>query len=306
MHQEVARNLIERPALFSLSGRPLVRFEEQIMKSSSTGRGRPLLLVHGLGNTRRAWDPIIDELSTKRRVHCFELPGHGSIVAERDSGTFAGLARSLVAFLEDEGLMGCDMVGSSLGAQLVLEMARLGKSGAVVALDPGGFWRGWERVELRNTLTASLWSLRTMKAALPGLMANPLFRSLLLGPLSARPWALDAELMAFEFTAFAETETLQSLIEDLAFGPPQAGPSAAESGPITIGWGRHDRLLRPVQALRALAAFPEARLHWFEQSGHFPAWDEPEAAAELILEATGPGRSKPRRTRAKAVARSAR
>jgi len=33
------------------------------------------------------------------------------------------------------------MVGSSLGARLVLEMARRGRAGSVIALDPGGFWQ---------------------------------------------------------------------------------------------------------------------------------------------------------------------
>jgi len=30
--------------------------------------------------------------------------------------------------------------------------------------------------------------------------------------------------------------------------------------------------------------FPDARLHWFHKSGHFPHGDEPQAAARLILE----------------------
>jgi len=33
--------------------------------------------------------------------------------------------------------------------------------------------------------------------------------------------------------------------------------------------------------------FPDARLHWFEGSGHFPQWDVPKEAARLILSSTG-------------------
>lgn len=257
------------------------------MKLSRTGRGRPLLLVHGLGSTRRAWDPVLPRLAAQRHVIAVDLPGHGATRPEPDSDSFAGLARSLEAFLRAEGLVGCDMVGSSLGAQLVLEMARRGKAGAAVALDPGGFWRGWERMALKNTLTAALWTLRSIKEGLPVLARNPAWRTLMLGSLSARPWSLDADLLATELDAFAQTSTLDALIDDLAFGLPQSGPAAPEAGPLTIGWGRHDRLCHPVQALRASAAFPQAQLHWFENSGHFPMWDEPEAAADLILAATG-------------------
>ena len=42
------------------------------------------------------------------------------------------------------------MVGSSMGARLVLEMARRGRARAVVALDLGGFWKGWERTFLKQ------------------------------------------------------------------------------------------------------------------------------------------------------------
>ena len=36
-----------------------------------------------------------------------------------------------------------------------------------------------------------------------------------------------------------------------------------------------------------MAAFPGARLHWFEASGHFPMWDMPAETVAVILEATG-------------------
>ena len=87
--------------------------------------------------------------------------------------------------------------------------------------------------------------------------------------------------MASELAAFADATTLDALIHDIAFGRPQTGPAARGSGPVTVGWGRHDKLCNPVQAARAVAAFPGARFHWFENSGHFPMWDEPEAAADL-------------------------
>jgi pimeloyl-ACP methyl ester carboxylesterase len=54
---------------------------------------------------------------------------------------------------------------------------------------------------------------------------------------------------------------------------------------VTIGWGRHDRLCLPAQAKRAQAAFPGSRLVWFDHSGHFPQWDEPDETVRCVLEA---------------------
>jgi pimeloyl-ACP methyl ester carboxylesterase len=52
----------------------------------------------------------------------------------------------VTAFIHTNGLTGIDVVGSSMGARLVLELARRGGMvGGVVALDPGGFWQGSQR-----------------------------------------------------------------------------------------------------------------------------------------------------------------
>jgi pimeloyl-ACP methyl ester carboxylesterase len=254
------------------------------ISSERRGTGKPLLLVHGLGNTRNAWTPVLPQLMAGREVILLDLPGHGESPAEHDSGTFLGLVRSIEAWLASESLKAVPMVGSSLGGRIVLELARRGLSGPVLALDPGGFWQGWERTLAGGSLTASALLLRGLGAALPALSRNTVSRSALLAQLSARPWALDGDLVAAELTNLAKTSTLDSLIADLATGPAQGGPSA--SAPVTIGWGRHDRLCLPVQATRAQRAFPGSRLVWFDHSGHFPMWDEPEPAAALMLEAT--------------------
>jgi pimeloyl-ACP methyl ester carboxylesterase len=45
-------------------------------------------------------------------------------------------------------------------------------------------------------------------------------------------------------------------------------------------------LCLPQQANRAMAAFPGATMHWFERSGHFPMWDQPQETVKVILDAT--------------------
>lgn len=256
------------------------------MYHTRAGRGAPLLLVHGLGGTCRSWDTISPVLAEAREVIALDLPGHGQTPAEADSGTFDGLARSLDEWLSAEGLQGIDMVGSSMGARLVLEMARRGRAGAVVALNPGGFWEGWERTFFRTTIAASIRLVRALRPALPAISRNVAGRTALMAQLSARPWALDPALITQELRSFVETRTFDALVKDLATGPTQHG-SAATREPIVIGWGRKDRLCLPQQANRAAAAFPRSRLHWFESSGHFPMWDQRQETIRVILDAMG-------------------
>lgn len=246
------------------------------------GTGKPLLLIHGLGSSRAAWTPILP-LLRHRELILVDLPGHGASAAQADSGTFRGLAQSMDHWLAAEGLYGVPMVGSSMGARLVLELHRRGLAGPIVALDPGGFWQGWERGLVSSTLSASVALLRTLKRMLPALSRNVISRSTLLAQLSARPWTLDGDFVAHELESLANTRTVKSLIQDLAYGPAQVG--SAEATAVTIGWGRHDRLCLPIQASRAQEAFVGSRLKWFDHSGHFPMWDEPAKTAALILEA---------------------
>lgn len=44
---------------------------------SSTGHGKPLVLLHGFLESSKIWDPYLDELTAKRQVICIDLPGHG-------------------------------------------------------------------------------------------------------------------------------------------------------------------------------------------------------------------------------------
>jgi pimeloyl-ACP methyl ester carboxylesterase len=254
------------------------------MHVSSAGRGKDLLLVHGLASHSHTWRLVAPLLEKERRIILIDLPGHGRSPAEEDSATFEGQARSLAAFLKEEGLEGVDMAGSSLGGQLVLEMARRGLAGSVVALSPGGFWMGWERTYMESSLILSSRMLRTLGPAIPALCANPATRSALLAQLSARPWSLPAELVEEELKSYARSPILEPLTANLAAGPVQQDPAAPGTGPMTIAWGRRDGLCLPQQAERAAAAFPEARLAWIENCGHFPLWDQPGEAAKLILE----------------------
>lgn len=250
------------------------------------GEGKPLLALHGLGSSGHAWEPVLAGLAAGRRVIVPDLPGHGVSPAEGDSGTFAGLVRSVAEWLAAEGLTGMDMVGSSLGGRIVVELARRGLAGNVVALDPGGFWEGWERQFAVTSLTASRALGKALKPMLPALCGNAVGRSALLAQLSARPWALNGAFVAEEVRMLADTPTVPALIADLGYGPGQEGATETR-GRLAIGWGRHDRLCLPVQARRAAARCPSARLHWFEHSGHFPMWDEPAEVVRLVREVCG-------------------
>ena len=255
------------------------------------GTGRPLLLLHGLGGSWRSWSTVLDALAAEREVIAPDLPGFGATPPLAGEVSIATLADAVTAFLDEHGLRGVDAVGSSMGARLVLELARRGVVGAVVSLDPGGFWQGWEQVFFYDTVASSYHLVRALQPVMPALTGTAVGRAALFAQFSARPWAVPADVALTEMRTFAAGPSFIPLLRSLVHGPTQqgapAGPRGATPGPITIGWGRHDRVCVPRQAARALATFPGARLYWFERSGHFPQWDTPEETVQLVLRSTG-------------------
>ncbi|MES2197979.1 MAG: alpha/beta fold hydrolase [Pseudomonadota bacterium] len=255
------------------------------LNSERHGRGRPLLLVHGLGGSIRSWDPVVPALSEQRELILIDLPGHGQSAAIDGRQTIAAYADALTQFIDAKNLGAVDLAGSSVGARLVLELSRRGVGGNCVAFDPGGFWRGWETQFFRATISASIRLIRLLQPVMPFLSRHAATRTMLLLQLSPKPWALTPRTVLTEMRTFAATPVFDEMVRELAYGPLQEG-TAVTPGRVTIGWGRNDRLLLPRQAERAQSAFPNARLHWFEHCGHFPQWDQPQEAVRVILETT--------------------
>ena len=249
------------------------------------GAGRPLLLIHGLGGSWRTWMNILDALAAEREVIAIDLPGHGATPPLPGEVSMDTLAEAVTTWLAEQGLTGIDVVGNSMGARLVLELARRGVVGATVALDPGGFWKGWERGFFYATVALSIRLVRLLQPVMPRLTGSPVGRTLLFAQLSAHPWRIPAELALAELRTFAASPSFNELTRRLAFGPAQQG-TPSTPGPVVIGWGTRDRLTLPRQAERAMERFPNARLQWFEGSGHYSHWDAPAEAVRLILAST--------------------
>jgi pimeloyl-ACP methyl ester carboxylesterase len=251
------------------------------------GTGKPLLLLHGLGGSAGSFEGILDGLAAHREVIAVDLPGFGQTPPLPGEVSVATLTDAVAAFLEANDLTGVDTAGSSMGARMVLELARRGLGGNAVALDPGGFWNDRELAVFSATLRASVALVKGLRPALPALLGNPVGRTALLAQFSARPWAVPAGVALNEVRGLATAPSTGAALDALTRGPRQAGaPAGTTPGRIVIGWGRRDLVTVPAQAGRAVALFPGSSLHWFDGCGHFPHWDAPAQATRVILEGT--------------------
>lgn len=254
------------------------------METTRQGSGAPLVLVHGLGGRRESWQPMLAGLTPTREVVAMDLPGHGATAPLDGALTFDRLVDALQQHLQDEGLAHADLVGSSMGARMVLELARRGVGRHVVALDPGGFWTDTERAVFGASVKASFALVKGLRPALPTLARSAVGRTALLPQFSPRPWAVPADVALADLQSIAGTSALSATLSALlGSGPQLGGPTP---GRVVLGWGRRDRVTLPRQAARAQRAFPQATVHWFEHCGHFPMWDSPQETVRVVLDAT--------------------
>src|SRR5690348_16942757 len=178
------------------------------------GRGEPLVLLHGIGHHRQAWDPVVDILATERDVIAVDLPGFGASPALPDglASDLSTVAPVLGLFCEALELDRPHVAGNSLGGLLALELGREKLVRSVTALSPAGFWTPAER----RYAFAVLLTMRqaAQKAPLPlveRLARTAAGRTVLTSTIYARPGrrspeAVVAEILALAHAAgFAET-----------------------------------------------------------------------------------------------------
>ncbi len=79
------------------------------------GRGKPLVLVHGLGDDRHWWQFQFPVFSRDRRVIAYDVRGFGESCTGDADGTVEQLAADLAALLGHLGIGRADVVGFSMG-----------------------------------------------------------------------------------------------------------------------------------------------------------------------------------------------
>jgi pimeloyl-ACP methyl ester carboxylesterase len=247
------------------------------------GSGEPLVLLHALGASRRAWAPVLPALETRFDVLAPDLPGFGESppLPPGVEPSPAALARAVADLLTDLGLDAPHLVGNSLGGWVALELAGIRPVASVTLLSPAGLWRRgtprYDRVSLRTS--------RRLARSAPGLMSrlvgHPLGRAVLLGQSHGRPRRMTADqaraVVQDVGTCPGFDATLTATLGRRYVSP---GPLGA---PVTVAFGTRDLILLPWQS-RHLDELPrDTVVRTLPRCGHFPMADDPDAVVAVIV-----------------------
>jgi pimeloyl-[acyl-carrier protein] methyl ester esterase len=248
-----------------------------------SGRGEPLLLLHGWGMNLRVFDPLRARLAAHYEVTAIDLPGHGRSpwnAAQRNVGQalLAGVAASVPP--------GATLLGWSLGAQLALELAR----------DP--------RLAIsRLVLIAATPRFVSAEDWPHGLPLATLRR--FASQLARDPSATVDEFLELQVRGSAAPEAVLAALRQAVIEQGAACPEALAAGleflehtdqrslartlalPALVLSGQHDRITPPAAGLAFSQSLPQGRWVEVRRAAHAPFLSHLELVSASVLEFLG-------------------
>ena len=259
-----------------------------------TGRGEPILFVHGALVDGTLWRKVTPALERDHRciVPDWPLGSHREAMHPGADLSPPGLARIVADFAEALDLERMTLVGNDTGGAICQILAtrhpeRLGRLALtncdaydnflppafrylqLIARLPGGV------AAMAQTMRFDL--LRRAPIAYGWLSKRPVPREVLDG------WT--APLVADSAIRRDTAKVLRGISKRYTL---EAAERLREfDRTVLLAWGRDDRFFSPAYAERLAAAIPGARLVWIDDARTFVSEDQPERLAELLGEFAG-------------------
>jgi len=243
------------------------------------GAGEPLVLIHGIGHHWRAWEPVLDLLTSSYDVIAIDLPGFGQ--SPRPPGLPEGMPGAVQAVSELFDELGLDRVhvaGNSLGGGIALELAATGRVASATALSPAGFASPAELRRALRILNGMRMATFLPTPAIRAFYRTSFGRAVSFGPIVTRPGRISADRALADTLAMRRGKSFRRVV--------RSGRTYAYTGkpdvPVTVAWAEHDRILPLSQAARARELLPDAAHVTLHGCGHVPMSDDPAQVAEVI------------------------
>jgi pimeloyl-ACP methyl ester carboxylesterase len=246
---------------------PSISTDQGSLHYEVSGRGRPVVLLHGYLGSWGLWQSTMEQLGASFRTYAVDFWGFGESGARRPSYAVDDFVTLVDQFMEQMGIACAPLVGHSMGGSVALLVAsrypdRVTQAVAIASPIVGSSLRFFPRVFGRRSvgwlMHKNLWLYRR------------LYR--LLGPMYSRDpnWAdmMDRDVSHVKLEAFfSSIGSLRSI--DLR---PVLRRIAV---PVLGMYGGRDNVVHPEQWRLLKQGIPASAVEHFPESGHFIMLDEP-------------------------------
>jgi pimeloyl-ACP methyl ester carboxylesterase len=246
------------------------------------GKGQPVLLLHGIADSTRAWRHVMAPLAAEYDVIALDLPGCGRSDKPETDYSLGAQAAAVRFFLDALSLDLVTVVGHSLGGGVAMTFSyhypeRVGRLALVAS---GGLGRDLHPMFKAATLpVVPKYVVRLLFDRRIRRVRN--FVQLLYGqfgrdPLFVNPWAYRAELA--ELLEAMESPGAQAAFFSMLGSASNVAGQAVSAldrlhlarFPFLIVWGKEDRVFPVAHGVRAATLVPHARLVVLDGCGHLP------------------------------------
>lgn len=253
------------------------------------GSGEPVVLIHGIGHRKEAFDPIFDDLTKRYDVIAVDLPGFG-VSPRFPKGTSYTIENVVDTLVENFALWGIErphLVGNSLGGLLSIATGQAGHASSVTGLSPAGYFRPWSLLQAAFPLMSLKLTAYQPAFVLKAVMKTSFGRRFAGWSLYRHPDRLSAEQYFGDALTMRNSKAfwpmLVRTVKHSITSPKEL--TGVARVPTTMAWAERDLLLHPSQGKIAIKRLKGSELVMLRDCGHVPMVDDP-AQNIAVIEAT--------------------
>ena len=238
--------------------------EEEGFKYIEAGEGEPLVLLHGLMGELSNWEPALDHFKQNYKVIVPILP-----IYELPILTLGvkSLSKYVHRFLKFKKLNQVVLIGNSLGGhvglvftvahqEFVKALVLTGSSGLYENAFGGSFPRRESYDYIREKVEFTFYDPATATKEL----VDEVFKS------------VNDRSRVIRILALAKSAIRHNMNKELS----------RITIPVSLIWGKQDKITPPEVAVEFHESFPNSELNWVDQCGHAPMMERPEVFIEFL------------------------
>jgi len=226
------------------------------------GSGPVLVLVHGLGDRKESWTPVIPTLSQKYRVLALDQIGFGKSAKPLLDYNIQTYVDFLNEFLRDLNVQKASLVGESLGGWIVGLYAVESSSDSrmvplekLVLMDAAGLKREGPVPDLNPSSLAQMRRVMELVYYDTSWLTDERLHQIFVDKLGEQDGYTTHALLT---SSYRDAQSLDSRLSEIHV-------------PTLVLWGRQDQLIPLANGERYAAGIAGAKLVTFDKCGHVPA-----------------------------------
>lgn len=242
---------------------------------SETGRGLPVVLLHGFPLNGGLWRAQQKSLSDRYRVLTPDLRGHGASPAPPGVYEMATLARDMLALLDSLQIEKAAILGHSMGGYAALAAWNLAPERFLaLGLITSHAWADTDEGRQGRLMLAQKVAAEGSQAAASAMMPR-LFAP---GRAEGDPVVEQVRQMILETSRAAIIGSLNGM----AVRPDMAALLKTISVPVLILAGEIDQIIPRSRSEEMAALLPNRTMAVIENAGHLPMLEQPAATTAAI------------------------